>query len=100
MEKSILVASVSTFVRKINAVSSSEADFSKEFLIKMLIVATKTFFSKNRSVISKFCFLQIFLMVLAYSELGGLVHMTKIEKQVTFWNYLIFGGFGASQRSY
>ena len=76
-----------------------EADFGKEFLIKVLIEATKTFFSKNWSVKSKFCFLQIFLMVLAHSELEGFVHMTKIEKQVRFWNYLIFGRFAASQRA-
>ena len=79
--------------------SSSEAGFSKDFLIKVLIEATKKFFSKNSSVKSKFCFLQIFLMVLAHSELEEFVHMTKIEKQVRFWNYLIFGGFGASQRA-
>ena len=79
--------------------SSSEADFSKGFLTKVLIEATKNFFPKNWSVISKFCFLQIFLMVLAHSELGGFVHTTKIEKQVRFWNYLIFEGFGASERA-
>ena len=79
--------------------SSSEADFSKEFLTKVLIEGTKNFFSKNWSTISKFCFLQIFLMVLAHSELGAFVHTTKIEKQVRFWNYLIFGAFAASQRA-
>ena len=79
--------------------SSSEADFSKEFLIKVLIEATKKLFSKNWSAKSKFCFLQIFLMVLEHSELEGFVHMTKIEKQVRFWNYLIFGRFAASQRA-
>ena len=77
----------------------TEADFSKGFLTKVLIEATKNFFPKNWSVISKFCFLQIFLMVLAHSELGGFVHTTKIEKQVRFWNYLIFEGFGASERA-
>ena len=70
--------------------SSSEADFSKEFLTKVLIESTKNFFSKNWSVILKFCFLQIFTMVFAHSELKGFVHWTKIEKQVRFWNYLIF----------
>ena len=79
--------------------SSSEPDFSKEFLIKVLIEAIKNFFSKNWSAKSKFCFLQIFLMVLEHSELEGFVHMTKIEKQVRFWNYLIFGRFAASQRA-
>ena len=37
---------MSAFVRKINAVSSSEADFSKEFPIKVLIEATENYFSK------------------------------------------------------
>ena len=79
--------------------SSWEADFSKEFLTKVLIEGTKNVFSKNSSLTSKFCFLQIFLMVLAYSELKGFVNWTKIEKQVRFWNHLMFGAFAASQRA-
>ena len=79
--------------------SSSEADFVKDFLTKVLIEGTKIFFSKNWSVILKFCFLQIFIMVFAHSELKGFVHTTKIEKQVRFWNYLIFRAFEASQRA-
>ena len=38
-------------------------------------------------------------MVLAHSKLKGFVHTTKIEKQVRFSNYLIFGAFAASQRA-
>ena len=79
--------------------NTRKSDFSKELLIKVLIEATKNFLSKNWSVKSKFCFLQIFVMVLTHSELEGFVHMTKIEKQVRFWNYLIFGRFAASQRA-
>ena len=42
-------------------------------------------FSKNWSVTSKFCFPQIFSMVLVHSELKGFVHTTKIEKEVRFF---------------
>ena len=80
--------------------SSSEADFSKEFLTKVLIEGTKNFFFKKLKYYIKILFPTDFLMVLAHSKLKGFVHTTKIEKQVRFGIYLIFGAFTASQSSF
>ena len=57
------------------------------------VLRTKLFFSKNESVESKIGLLEAFRICLECSELKYLVNNLKTERQVNFWNGLVFASF-------